>query len=70
MTVDLKKVELVAISDIALSLSTCGNHPYVRIISIDSPFREQIVWAHMQNSCRPGVPDRDTENWAMELKRK
>ncbi len=70
MTVDLKKVELVAISDIALSLSTCGDRPYVRIISIDSPFREQIVWAHMQNSCRPGVPDRDTENWAMELKRK
>lgn len=30
-------------------------------------FREQIVWAYMQNSCRPGVPDRNTKLWAKEI---
>ncbi|MPM52112.1 hypothetical protein SDC9_98868 [bioreactor metagenome] len=69
ITVNLKKIELVALSEIALSISSHTEQPYVRVLSIDSPFREQIVWAHMQNACRPGVPDRDTENWARELKK-
>ena len=32
--------------------------------SVSSPFREQIVWAYMINSCRPGMPDRDMTTWA------
>lgn len=68
MTVDLKKLELVALNKIALSLQQVGeNDEYVRVASIASPFREQIVWAHMQNACRPGVPDRNTELWAKEI---
>lgn len=70
MTVDLKKIELVAITDIAISLKEADNHKYIRVLSVDSPFREQIVWAHIQNACRPGVPDRDSVNWARELKKK
>lgn len=31
--------------------------------SIDSPFREQIVWAYLNNSGRPGVPDIDCKCW-------
>ena len=40
---------------------------FVRVASIASPFREQIVWAYLQNACRPGVPDRDTTSWAGEI---
>ncbi|OPX88156.1 hypothetical protein [Pelotomaculum sp. PtaB.Bin117] len=68
MTVDLKKIELVDLSKIALSMSEKNEDTeFVRIASVDSPFREQIIWAHMQNACRPGVPDRNTEPWAKEL---
>ena len=70
ITVDLKKIELIPLNEIATNINSINGHGYVRVLSIDSPFREQIVWAHMQNACRPGVPDRDTENWARELKKK
>ena len=42
-------------------------HDYFRVASVDSPFREQIVWAYMINSCRPGMPDRNMDLWAKEL---
>ncbi len=68
MTADLKKIELVSLEEIASNITSCNdNSRYVRVASICSPFREQIVWAHLQNSCRPGVPDRDTNLWAKEL---
>jgi hypothetical protein len=40
---------------------------YVRVASIDSPFREQIVWAYLSTTGRPGVPDRDLNSWAEQL---
>lgn len=68
LTADLKKVTLLPIEKIAIGEEKIENHhEYCRIASIDSPFREQIVWAYMINSCRPGVPNRDIENWAKEL---
>ena len=68
MTADLKKIELIPLNEIAVNISSITDEiKYIRIASICSPFREQIVWAHLQNSCRPGVPDRNTELWAKEL---
>jgi len=69
LTIDLKKVQLILKEKTALSRKTIipGTHEYYRVASIDSPFREQIVWAHMLNSCRPGMPDRDTVKWAEEI---
>ena len=68
MTVDLKKIELVKIDEIAIDKSLLTDDKfYYRVASICSPFREQIVWAHLQNSCRPGVPDRNMELWAKEV---
>lgn len=65
LTVDLKNLEQIALQDIAVSYNGIQEqHKYFRVASIDSPFREQIVWAHMLNSCRPGVPNRDTKTWA------
>ena len=68
MTVDLKKIDLIKIDEIALDKESINSKTkYIRIASIISPFKEQIVWAHMLNSCRPGVPDRQMDIWAKEL---
>lgn len=68
MTVDLKVIELIDLSKIALIPELIEDSiEYTRILSVESPFREQIVWAYMQNSCRPGVPDRNTKLWAKEI---
>ncbi len=68
MTADLKKLELISISEIAVNNKYIDeNIKYVRIASISSPFKEQIVWAYLQTSCRPGVPDRNSKLWAKEM---
>lgn len=68
MTVDLKELVLLPIENIATNEQNIEEKiEYIRVASVCSPFREQIVWAHLQNSCRPGVPDRNTEIWAKEI---
>lgn len=68
MTANLKKLILPRLDAIALSAEQRDKEAkYVRVASIASPFREQIVWAYLQNACRPGVPDRDTKSWAEEI---
>lgn len=39
---------------------------YERIVSIDSPFREQLSWVFVSIAGRPGMPDRDFASWAAE----
>ncbi len=65
----MKELEFVPLKNIATNkeMITYGSHTHYRVVSLDSPFREQIMWAHMQISCRPGVPDRDTFNWASDI---
>jgi len=68
LTINLKEIVLHPIEEIApFSKDISDKHKYCRIASIDSPYREQIVWAHMINSCRPGVPDRNMDLWAKVL---
>lgn len=64
MTIDLKSVEQILIGEIALSEDDIQDKKYYRVASLVSPYREQIVWAHMINSCRPGMPERNMEEWA------
>lgn len=66
MTLDLKDLDFVLLTEIALTYEDFDKtkHRYYRVASVASPFREQIVWAHMINSCRPGMPVRDTIDWA------
>jgi hypothetical protein len=67
MTINLKKLKYdILKSKVAPDFESIeeGVHTHYRVASIDSPFREQLVWAHMLNSCRPGVPNRDTLSWA------
>lgn len=59
---DLKKLELLPLADIGDETKK-----YVRIASIDSPFRELVAWAYSNTACRPGLPDRDFNAWATEI---
>lgn len=37
---------------------------FERIASVDSPFRELVTWSYLQVAGRPGLPDRDLDEWA------
>ena len=68
MIVDMKRLGTVNINRIAVDMKTFGaekeRYEYVRICSVDSPFREQMVWNFLNNAGRIGVPDRDFATWA------
>jgi hypothetical protein len=60
--INLKNLMLIPIEELM------GSEPiYERIASIDSPFREEIVWFLLQTLGRPGVPDRDKAEWAKSI---
>ena len=63
MMADLKDLKHVLLSDIG----SAGGAHYVKVASLDSPFRELISWAYMHTACRPGLPDRDYDSWAKEI---
>jgi CheY-like chemotaxis protein len=60
MAACLRDLELIPIDQI---IPTGGDvvSQFVRVVSIDSPFREQIAWSYLQVAARPGLPDRDTD---------
>jgi len=62
MWVDLKKLNLIPIENIG------PEKDYIRIASLDNPFRNFISWAYLQSACRPGLPDRDFISWRDEIK--
>jgi len=53
--------------ELLVGLTEKGEAGFTRIASIDSPFREQIAWAHLQIAGRPGVPERDIDKWTQEI---
>jgi CTP synthase len=62
MAADFRRLELININQIGNS-----NKEYVRIASVDSPFRELVAWAYVLNAARPGMPERDFESWVEEI---
>lgn len=60
MLCDFKELEIVDFDDL--------DKKFERIVSIDSPFREAIVWADITVNGRPGLPDRNCENWLASIK--
>ena len=63
MVANMRKLELIELGRISLS----DRDDFVRVASVDSPFRELVVWAYLQTGCRPGLPERDVESWAREI---
>ena len=63
MVANLKTLELVGYGAIS---NEGGGGTYIRVASVDSPFREQISWAYQNAGCRPGVPDRNLDLWTSD----
>lgn len=61
MVANLKKLKLVPYG----SIKNDGKD-FIRVASVDSPFREQIAWAYLNIGSRPGVPARDKNIWAKQ----
>lgn len=62
MAANLRTLEFIPVDDIGLQ-----DKPFLRIASIDSPFRELVAWAYLNTACRPGLPDRDSNSWCEEI---
>ena len=61
MAADMRDLELIPVESVG------EGKQYVRIASIDSPFKELVSWAYMQTAGRPGLPDRDIVSWVNEI---
>jgi CTP synthase len=61
MVADFRDLGLVSLTDIG------SGAPYIRIASVDNPFRELVAWAYVLNAARPGLPDRDFDSWVDEI---
>ena len=60
MIANLKELQLLSRASIALDQSSITEKtPYVRLASLDSPFRESLAWRYAQTTGRPGLPDLD-----------
>ena len=62
MAANLRELELIPLHEIGLK-----DTEFIRIASLDSPFRELVSWAYIQISGRPGLPNRDFESWRDEI---
>jgi len=64
MVAFLKDLEVISLESIGCvdPAKLC----FQRIASIDSPFREQVAWAYLTTSGRPGMPERELEPWAAD----
>jgi hypothetical protein len=56
MCVDVRSLALIQTSDISLDGT---DKPFLRQASMDSPFREQLMWAYLQIAGRPATPALD-----------
>ncbi len=62
MVANLRDLELIPLFNVGP-----GGRPFLRIASLDSPFREMVSWAYMQVAGRPGLPERDFVSWRDEI---
>jgi hypothetical protein len=67
MAVNLRLLALLPYADIATSRGE--GKPFLRVASVDSPFRERLGWAYLQVAGRPGVPDADRESQVQSIAR-
>ncbi len=76
MMADLRALELVPLGAIDVGERKAASEAegrgveapkFIRVASLDSPFRELISWAYLQVACRPGLPTRDTDAWCEEI---
>jgi CheY-like chemotaxis protein len=65
MGADLKNLQLIPIGKL---LPAGGSAPgFIRIASVDSPFREQLAWAYIQVAGRPAMPVTDVIDFSEKI---
>lgn len=64
MGANLRDLDLLAFDEIGEQDSDAQ---HIRVASVDSPFRELVSWAYLQNAGRLGLPSRDRKKWAEEV---
>ena len=62
MVANLRELELIPICDIKPD-----GHKFIRVASLDSPFRELVSWVYIQVTGRLGLPDRDLDPWRDDI---
>lgn len=62
MTADLRDLELIPVGEIGVE-----GEEFLRVASVDSPFRELVSWAYLQVAGRPGLPQRDLDGWIHDI---
>lgn len=67
LVINLKDISLVKYNLIGKTERDIEGKEFYRVSSMISPYREQIVWAHLIDSCRPGLPERNVNAWAKEM---
>src|SRR5439155_12355425 len=61
MVLDLKRLEIIQRSKVALSDHNNASAICIRVASMDSPFRERVAWRYITTCGRPGLPELDHE---------
>ena len=67
LVLNLKDISIVKHNLIGKNEKDIEGKDFYRVSSMISPYREQIVWAHLIDSCRPGLLDRDVIAWGKEM---
>ena len=63
MAANLRDLELIPVCKIGVG----EDFSFIRVASVDSPFRELISWAYLQTACRPGMPNQNVAPWVEEI---
>jgi len=68
MAINLRNCVYIDRNEIDLDYNVDDNSKkFTRVASLNSPYRELVVWAFMSLSCRPGLPERNLSPWANSL---
>ena len=62
MAADLRDLDLIPVEAIGVE-----GEEFLRVASVDSPFRELVSWAYLQVAGRPGLPQRDLDAWIEDI---
>ena len=66
MAANLRDLQLIQ-ADVIGDSELADTVEYVRVASLDSPFREMVSWAYLQIAGRPGLPNRNFDKWIEEI---
>lgn len=67
MVLDLKRLELMERAKVGLSDVDGAVTEFVRVASMDSPFRERVAWRFVATCGRPGLPEFDRASLEQDI---